>query len=97
MRERQASIDPLWEEIVVECLVQFHRLAREAAQRQVHGMLSQLGRAPARVRKGGFRLITHAEPFNVACDLAERQLDLAQFREQYTRILDKLTSAHVRQ
>jgi hypothetical protein len=72
------------------CLVSFHGLSDIEAVRSVAEFRSRLEEAPPGVP---LDMIYHAEPFDVACDLAGRQLDWAEVRSEYLDLLDR-TAKH---
>jgi|GEM_PF-1247397 len=71
---------------VRECLVRFHQLPDLAAVRKVAEFRSRLDEAPPGVP---LDMVYHAEPFDVACDLAGNQLDRAAMETEYLELLDR--------
>ena len=78
--------DGFWD-AVLDCLVEFHHLPREEAAPKVREFRAILdwGDASPFVPD----IIYHAEPFRLANDIAERELDIADYREPYFRIRDR--------
>ena len=72
--------DVFWA-VVRNCLRKFHK----------HGVISAR-RKTLKLRKAveakGSELFYHSEPFDVACDIAERQLDLKDHLDDYLHIRD---------
>lgn len=83
--KRQSDKDEFWE-IVGDCLVELHHLPVQAAQSRIHRLREQIESAPRGISKS---LFYHNEPFDVACDLAEHQLDFIAFRDQYEHLLNR--------
>jgi hypothetical protein len=67
--------------VTVDCLVEFHRLAPEEADARVASLRERLARSGART------MVYHAEPFDVACDLAGVELDRTPVEMEYERML----------
>ena len=81
--------DEFWS-VVEECLQEFHHLSPLDAVQKTRELRRKLKSPPPglpAVLAG--EIIYHDEPFDVACDLAGQQLDLAQFRSQYDAILSR--------
>ena len=83
-------IDPqarneIWK-IVQECLIELHGLTQFDALQRSHDLRTQIEAPPPGLSS---ELFYHAEPFQVACDLAGTQLDLAQHRARYNTILSR--------
>jgi hypothetical protein len=76
---------PFWE-AVIQCLVAFHGIAREDAERFAADYLKRLETADPRLRT----VILHDEPFNVACDITGKQLDIGSALERYAKILQSV-------
>jgi hypothetical protein len=70
---------------VHDCLVQFHDLPAEVADRLCDRRRNEVESRPRGLLRDIFY---HREAFDVACDLTEKQLDIAQFRHEYDQILD---------
>lgn len=82
---------PFWA-VVQDCLVQFHSFSRGAAENTVTDLRRRLRRLklpPAKKGQHSFRqMIYHAEPWYIACNLAENELLLDKTtRSAYERIL----------
>ncbi len=77
--------DAFWE-VVEDCLVEIHRLAKLDAHERSMDLRTRIESPPTGMSSDIFY---HAEPFDVACDIAERQLDLSQYRLQYNHILNR--------
>lgn len=73
---------------VEDCLVEIHHLARGEARKRAGDLRADLGQPPPGLDVDE-EAIYHAEPFDVACDLAGQPLDLAQYRAQYEPILNR--------
>ena len=71
--------DTFWE-MVEECLATIYGLAKIEAHRRSLDLRSRREAAPSGVSSDIFY---HVEPFDVACDIAGKQLDLSQYRGQY--------------
>ena len=72
--------------VVEECLIAFHSLAKSEAHRRTLNLRTRIESAPAGMLSDIFY---HAEPFDVACDIAGMPLDPAQYRQQYEPILHR--------
>ncbi|HEX8904227.1 MAG TPA: hypothetical protein VF771_05255 [Longimicrobiaceae bacterium] len=72
------------------CLVRFHRLSEIEAVRKVAEFRCRLEEAPPGVP---LDMIYHAEPFDVACDLAGNHLDRSEVETEYIDLLDS-TARH---
>lgn len=68
---------------VEECLVEFHHLPRAEAFRQVQELRVRLERPPLGLSGD---VVYHDEPFDVACRLAGKALDLSSHRPRYEAI-----------
>jgi hypothetical protein len=71
---------------VEDCLVTFHQLKRcEAAER----VTSLWRRIPTKVdeSKSFADMIYHAEPWRIACNLAHRDLEIAEYQGKYQEVL----------
>jgi hypothetical protein len=77
--------DAFWE-IVEECLTGIHGLAKPEAHRRSLDFRLRIESALSGMSSDIFY---HAEPFDVACDIAGKQLDLSQYRGQYEPILQQ--------
>src|SRR5215216_5172674 len=72
---------------VRECLVRFHQLPDLTAVRKVAEFRSRLDEAPPGVP---LDMVYHAEPFDVACDLAGNQLDRGDVEAEYRELLGRI-------
>ena len=84
--ERTVSVPPnrraYWG-VVEDCLVEIHGLSRRDARQKISELLKDLASPPPGIET---EIFYHSEQFQVACDLAGRQLDQKQFAEAYKRI-----------
>ena len=76
--------DTFWD-VVEECLIAIHGLAKAEAHRRSIDLRTRIESTPAGMSSD---ILYHAEPFDVACDIAGSQLDLAQYRQKYEPILN---------
>lgn len=72
--------------VVEDCLVEIHKLARVDAQARVGNLRGKVDQPPVGLSS---EVIYHDEPFDVACDLANKQQSLPQHRNQYEGILQR--------
>jgi hypothetical protein len=77
--------DCFWR-VVEDCLVEFHQLARPDAQTQSKQLRAILDQPPPGVTRTA---VYHSEPFDVACNVAGRELDLSNYRGRYEAILQR--------
>jgi hypothetical protein len=77
--------DTFWE-VVEECLTAIHGLTKLEAHRRSLDLRTRIETAPAGMSSDIFY---HAEPFDVACDIAGNQLNVSQYRQQYEPILHR--------
>ena len=77
--------ETFWE-VVTECLIAIHGFAKPEAHRRSLDLRTRIESAPTGLSSDIFY---HAEPFDVACDIAGRPLDAAQCRQQYEPILHR--------
>lgn len=75
--------DAFWT-VVEQCLVQIHRLGLSDAQQKCRELRDQIESPPTGMSGDMFY---HSEPFDVACDLADKSLDLSEYRSGYEAIL----------
>lgn len=75
--------DAFWG-VVEDCLVEFHRVARAVAHQRTLDLRQRIEQPPAGMSS---EMVYHAEPFDVACDIACMKIDVSQFRPQYDQIL----------
>jgi hypothetical protein len=69
---------------VVDCLEQFHGKSKPDAQALANDLRARVERPPPGIDGD---LIYHAEPFDVACNLAGVELDPDSYRRPYELIL----------
>ena len=74
---------PFWHSII-ECLVQFHNYPIQNALEQVYEYYLKLR---LRLTKKDFELVYHEEPFSVACEIAQKNIDITNHLENYEQIL----------
>lgn len=79
------AVDAFWH-VVKECLVQFHGFSESDADKQSATLRMRIESPPTGMSSDMFY---HAEPFDVACDIAEKQLDLSKYRQQYYVLLNE--------
>ncbi len=73
-------------QVVSDCLLAFHgRTDEEQAMMEAMRLRVRIENAPGGIDSD---MIYHAEPFDLACDLAQRKLDLSEHRERYDRLYD---------
>ena len=77
--------DTFWE-VVEECLIAIHDLDQPEAHRRSLDLRNRIESAPAGMSSD---ILYHADPFDVACDIAGNQLDVSQYRPQYEPILHR--------
>jgi hypothetical protein len=80
------EIEAFWE-VTRDCLIQFHGLAPADAASRVASLRADLDA----VELPGDPMIYHDEPFNVACNLARRELNRFEpnVAEEYERMLER--------
>ena len=86
MRGSLTEIDKkaFWE-VVKECLLKFHKLDANEADERIEKLRKAIKEPPGGVDED---LFYHAEPFDVACDLAGEPLALTKtLRKKYDDIL----------
>jgi hypothetical protein len=77
--------DTFWK-VVLDCLIELHGLSAFDATQRSRDLRNRIETAPAGMSAETFY---HAEPFDVSCDLAGNQLDIAHHRTVYDAILQK--------
>ena len=82
---RQQDKKAFWA-VVRDCLVEIYGLSRSSARTRSKRLRDVMERAPERHYGDIFY---HAEPFDVACDVAGKSLDLSQYRARYDAILNR--------
>ena len=71
--------------VVRSCIRVFHPQKSANALKKATRLRKTVEKLPIREME----LFFHAEPFDVACDLAGHQLDIAQHLDRYLKIRDK--------
>ena len=79
------SKDDFWD-VVEDCLHRFHQLTEPVAKQLAEGLRGRIENPPPGISSDIFY---HAEPFDVACDLTNRELDLEPNRHEYDLILER--------
>ncbi len=79
------SKDDYWD-VVEDCLHNPHRLSRPHAKQLTEGFRGIIENPPPDISSDIFY---HAEPFDVACDLAGQELELERNRDEYDLILEQ--------
>jgi hypothetical protein len=82
-RQPLRAPDDFWR-VIERCLVEFHGWDVARASERVERFQSFI--APVRSNNED-DLILHAEPFELACDMAGKYLDLAEHRQRYEAII----------
>lgn len=72
--------------VVGDCLMEFHQCSQACADGKVAELRNSLKHPPRGV---ALDILYHAEPLDVACDLAARRLELSNYREVYEGILKR--------
>lgn len=80
----EESHEEFWN-VVVDCLVMFHRRERKRASNETRAYRVRL---EGRVDKSTFGLIYHEEPFVIACEIAAEPLDISKYAQKYEIILN---------
>jgi hypothetical protein len=80
------EIEGFWA-VTRDCLIRFHGLAPADAAERVAALRADLDA----IELPGDPMIYHDEPFNVACNLARRELDrfVPEVAAEYYRMLDR--------
>ena len=73
--------------VVERCLTAFHGLTKGAARKKVRHCQEEVEQLPQATAE----LFFHAEPFDVACRIAGRELDPTPFLTRYLQIRDQPT------
>ena len=82
-----SSVAPHFWTAVEDCLVTFHHLQRCTAAEKVTSLWRKL---PTSLDGSGTRfsdMIYHAEPWQIACNLAGNDLPIAAYQEAYQALL----------
>jgi hypothetical protein len=75
--------DAFWT-VVEKCLLEFHHIPETKAHTKTQALRTRIEQAPRSVSPSA---LYHAEPFDVACDIANQELDLSKYWPQYEAIL----------
>ena len=75
--------DHFWS-VVRECIRRFHARCADSTLQKATGLRKKVAAMPAEQME----LFYHAEPFDVACDLANTRLDVKDHLDEYLRIRD---------
>lgn len=75
--------DQFWN-VVRACLIDFHDFAETDADLRCSELRRKIEAPPPGLSNDIFY---HAEPFDVACDLADQKLDLSKYYPRYERLL----------
>lgn len=86
-----APLDPederaFWE-AVTACLRELHHLPPDRAEEKVLAYRKRLETPSSAARE----MVYHNEPFNLACDLVGKQLNIDDFAKRYEEILAKVS------
>lgn len=76
----------LFWKVVRDCIREFHSVCAKRSLEAATRLRRKVNAMPIEE----LELFYHAEPFEVACNLAERPLDVRQFVEPYLRIRDSI-------
>jgi hypothetical protein len=85
----QALKEPYWA-IVTDCLERFHSFSpwrALSASRNLRDVIESPRFQDAPPPGYSSELFYHSEPFYVACDIAERELDLDEHRAEYDELV----------
>jgi hypothetical protein len=74
--------EEFWHAVVL-CLREFHSFDEKTADSSVWDVRARLSKRSIRTQEA----VYHNEPFNLACDIAGKQLPATEFMEPYTKIL----------
>jgi hypothetical protein len=77
--------DRFWQ-IVEECLIMVHGLHQDVARRKSVDLRERLESPPTGMSSDMFY---HAEPFDVACDIAKQARRLSDYRDKDAEILSR--------
>lgn len=80
------SKDDFWQ-VVEDCLRKFHQRTEPNARQLTEGLRGRIENAPPEILMPD--IIYHAAPFDVACDLADSQLELESYQSEYNLILEQ--------
>jgi hypothetical protein len=76
--------------LVRECMVRFHGLTERQAARRVAAFIRHLEQAPPEMNMD---IVFNNEAFDLASDLAERELDRRLFWDEYMEMMDRIYEA----
>ena len=79
--------DAFWN-VVEDSLVEIHGLPRHEAHQRCMDLRTRI-ESPAPGIGTLSEIFYHAEPFYVACDIAEKDLEPSQYESQYDAILER--------
>jgi hypothetical protein len=80
--------------LVRECMVRFHGLTERQAARRVAVFIRHLEQAPPELNMD---IVFNNEAFDLASDLAERELDRRLFWDEYMEMMDRIYAAYLNQ
>jgi hypothetical protein len=80
--------------LVRECMVRFHGLTERQAKRRVAAFIRHLEQAPPDLNMD---IVFNNEAFDLASDLAERELDRRLFWDEYMEMMDRIYAAYLNQ
>src|SRR5262245_50146424 len=82
--------DEFWS-VVEDCLREFHALRQEIIRRKTRGLRAVIDQ----MKPGEVDAFYHAEPFDVACELAGKSVSVAAHLDRYLQIRDERHSESV--
>jgi hypothetical protein len=74
-------------QVVVRCLTEFHGFTRKSAENKVRRFQEGVEALP----RATAELFFHAEPFDTACRVAEKEMDVNAVLPRYLEIRDRPT------
>jgi hypothetical protein len=77
--------DAFWS-VVEECLLEFHGIPQSRATLLCDDLRREIEFPPTGMSS---EIFYHADPFDVACDLADNHLDITPLRPRYDQILSR--------
>jgi hypothetical protein len=85
---KDSDKDEFWA-VVEACLVEIHGLLKPSAEKKCKYIRYSVERNvnPDMLPNQLSDLFYHREPFDVSCDIAQKQLDINLYRTAYNRIL----------
>lgn len=78
------EVDAFWL-ATIECLLRYHGFTHEEATSGVAAFRHRIAQSPL---PRPDEMVYHDEPFNIACDIAGRDLDRFAIIDEYERLLD---------